>query len=573
MRIIRGIPAARGIAIGPVYLYTPLAIEIQYCQIEDPAKEWKRLQSAIQTASHELHLAHEQAQEKIGDSEAAIFEAHLEMLDDPELLDLARNMIEDQRINAETAFNNAAETYASAIEAMEDEYFRARGADIRDVKKRVLRILLGLEDNPFASLNTPSIILAQDLTPSDTIALDKSLVLGFCTASGGSTSHTAILARGLGLPAIVGAGNDILAIPGDSQVILDGQSGELTVDAGAATIEKYRQKQLSAIQSQEAAVKKARQPAITRDGKQVEVVANIGSVEEARKAMELGAEGVGLLRTEFLYLREERLPDEEEQYTAYCAILDSFGDYPVVLRTLDIGGDKEIPYLNIPTEMNSFLGLRAIRLCFQRPDLFKPQLRAVLRASAGRNLKLMFPMIATPAEVIKARQILEDCRNELQQEGISTSEKMEIGIMVEIPSAVMLADHFCKYVDFFSIGTNDLTQYTLAVDRTHPALSYLSSAFSPAVLRLVASLIETAHKYGKWVGMCGELAGEPAAIPILLGLGLDEFSMNAPMIPTIKEILRSLSANDCRTVAERALQMSDPEEVKAYIQKEYPITK
>jgi phosphoenolpyruvate-protein kinase (PTS system EI component) len=334
MRIIRGIPAARGIAIGPVYLYKPLAIEIQYCQIEDPAKEWKRLQSAIQTASHELHLAHEQAQEKIGDSEAAIFEAHLEMLDDPELLDLTRNTIEDQRINAETAFNNAAETYASTMEAMEDEYFRARAADIRDVKKRVLRILLGLEDNPFASLNTPSIILAQDLTPSDTIALDKSLVLGFCTASGGSTSHTAILARGLGLPAIVGAGNDILAIPGDSQVILDGQSGELTVDAGAATIEKYRQKQLSAIQSQEAAVKKARQPAITRDGKQVEVVANIGSVEEASKAMELGAEGVGLLRTEFLYLREERLPDEEEQYTAYRAILDSFGYIKVTISKI-----------------------------------------------------------------------------------------------------------------------------------------------------------------------------------------------------------------------------------------------
>ncbi|MBL7063852.1 MAG: phosphoenolpyruvate--protein phosphotransferase, partial [Anaerolineae bacterium] len=379
-----------------------------------------------------------------------------------------------------------------------------------------------------------------------------------------------ILARGLGLPAIVGAGSHILEIPDDAMLALDGDDGTLLVEPDEGTVAVYRARQAAAVTVLAQARERAHEPAVTRDGHRVEVVANVGNVEGARAALESGAEGVGLLRTEFLYLERTHLPDEEEQYRAYRDIVDVFGDLPVILRTLDIGGDKDLPYLDLPHEMNPFLGLRAIRLCLARPELFKPQLRAALRAGAGRNLKLMFPMVATVAEVRAARAVLEECRAELLDEGQPVAERMKVGIMVEVPAAALLADHLAAEVDFFSIGTNDLSQYTLAADRTNASVAPLADAFHPAVLRLVHDVIAAAHGQAKWVGLCGELAGEPLAIPILLGLGLDEFSMNPPAIPLAKQIIRALTLDEAREVAQAALELDSPDAVRALVRERMP---
>ena len=570
MKTLRGIAASRGIAIGPAFHFRRADLSFERCTVEDPAAEWARFQAALETAREQLADVYAKAEAESGAAQAAIFQAHALMLEDPELLDAVRTAIEEQCINAEAALSDAAETYAQMLETLDDEYLSARAADVRDVAARVLRILLGVAESPTANLTVPSIILARDLTPSDTVLLDKSLVLGFCTAEGGATSHTAILARGLGLPAIVGAGPSVLEIPDGAMLVLDGGDGTLLVGPDEGTVAEYRARQAAATVVLARAREKAHEPAVTRDGHRVEVVANIGNVEGARAALEAGAEGVGLLRTEFLYLERSRLPDEEEQYRAYRAIVDVFGDRPVVLRTLDIGGDKDLPYLDLPHEMNPFLGLRAIRLCLARPELFRPQLRAALRAGAGRNLKLMFPMVATVSEVRAARAVLEECRAELLAEGQPVAEKMEVGIMVEIPAAALMADHLAAEVDFFSIGTNDLSQYTLAADRTNAQVAPLATGFQPAVLRLVRDVIAAAHAQGKWVGLCGELAGEPLAIPILLGLGLDEFSMNPPAIPLAKQIIRALTLEEAQEVAQAALKLDSPDAVQALVRERVP---
>ena len=573
MKSIKGIAASHGYAIGPAFVYNPQTVEITDKKVENTQAEWQRLADAVNVALKQLEVSYANALKEVGEETAAIFEAHMEMLGDPELLDTAKEAILEEFLNAEAALHRTAEAFAVALEGMDDEYFQARAADIRDVAHRVVCILNGVDNSQlFSALKEPSVILAPDLTPSDTINLDKSLVLGFCTGTGGPTSHTAILARTLGLPAIVGAGMKILELKTGDSIILDGKNGDLIINADTSTLDVYKVRQENRKKFREEALKIAKQPATTTDGRQVEVVANVGSVEESVQAIEQGAEGVGLLRTEFVYLGKDHLPDEDEQYQAYKSILDVFGQRPVVLRTLDIGGDKELPYLKIAPETNPFLGVRAIRLCMQQPELFKPQLRAILRSGFGHNLKVMFPMIATVPELRAAKKLMQECRAELEEEGKPLPEKMEIGIMIEIPSAVMLADHLAKEVDFFSIGTNDLTQYTMAADRTNPGVSYLNDALSPAVLRLVARAIEEAHKAGIWIGMCGELAGEPTAIPILLGLGLDEFSMNAPAVPLAKYIIRSLSYEKCQQIAKKVLEMCSCEEVVTYVQKELPIT-
>ena len=572
MRSFKGIAASTGIAIGPAYLYNPKTIEINSRCIDDSEAEWLRLKDGIEKAVAQLDHFYQQAVYQAGEETAAIFTAQIEMLEDPELLDAARSAIEGDKVNAEYALYQAAGTFAAALEVMQDEYFRARAADIRDVALRVVRIMRGQDDSQlFSGLKIPSVIIAPDLTPSDTINLDKSLVLGFCTATGGSTSHTAILARTLGLPAIVGAGTDILTISTGTPLVLDGKSGEMISHPSQEVVSQFSESRKKAESIHQSILNYALEPAVTQDGIQIEVVANVGSVEESNNALQQGAEGVGLLRTEFVFLGKDHLPSEEEQFQAYRSILDVFGQRPVVLRTLDSGGDKELPYLKFDPEMNPFLGVRAIRLCIQHPELFRPQLRAVLRAGVGHNLKIMFPMIATVEELRAARKFLNESMAELQAEGQPLPEKLEIGIMVEIPSAVILADLLAKEVDFFSIGTNDLTQYTMAADRTNPGVGYLSDALSPAVLRMVARAIDEAHKAGIWIGMCGELAGEPAAIPVLLGLGLDEFSMNAPAIPLAKHILRSLSREKCKDTARAALNLSSADEVKSYVQREFPI--
>ena len=573
MKTLGGIPASRGIAIGPAFRFRETALRFERRAVENRDAEWARFEAATHEAREQLAAVYARAEAESGAKQAAIFQAHMLMLEDPELLGAVRTAIEDQGLNAEAALSDAADMYAQMLESLDDEYLSARVADVRDVAARVLRALLGLSESPTAGLAAPSVILARDLTPSDTVLLDKSLVLGFCTAEGGATSHTAILARGLGLPAAVGAGPEVLEVPDGATLVLDGSEGTLLVEPDEATLAAYRARQTAAATLQVQARRRAHEPAVTRDGHRVEVVANVGNVEGARAALEAGAEGVGLLRSEFLYLERDRLPDEEEQYRAYRAIADVFGERPVILRTLDVGGDKDLPYLDLPQEMNPFLGLRAIRLSLTRPELFRPQLRAALRAGAGRNLKLMFPMVATAAEVRAARAVLEACRAELLAEGQSVAEEMEVGIMVEVPAAALMADRLAAAVDFFSIGTNDLSQYVLAADRTNAQVARLASGFHPAVLRLVREVIAAAHAQGRWVGLCGELAGEPLAIPILLGLGLDEFSMNPPAIPLAKEVVRALTLDEVRQVAQAALELDGPEAVQALVRERVPVAR
>lgn len=570
MKRLTGIPASRGICIGPVFPFVRQELRVESYCVDDAQAEVKRLDEAITKAKDQISLIYQKALTEASKADAEIFQAHRMILEDPELLKEVKSKIEKDSICVEFAMMTTAQTFSDMMAAMQDEYFKARATDIMDVSNRVLRILLGVAETPSADLKEPSVIIADDLTPSDTVMLDKSLVLGFCTARGSATSHTAILARGLGIPAVSGAGAEILKVSKGTRIILDGTHAEVLIDPDDVTVKQYQQRIETAHTINDAAKKHAREPAITKDGVRLEVVSNIGNVEGARVSIENGAEGVGLLRTEFLYLERTSVPSEEEQYQAYKAILDVFGKLPVILRTLDVGGDKEIPYMGLAAESNSFLGQRALRLCLVRPDIFKPQIRAALRAGVGNNLKIMFPMVATAQEVRDARKVLEECIRELKAEGKPFAENIEVGIMVEIPSAALVADQLAKEVDFFSIGTNDLSQYTMAADRTNPKVADLSNAFYPAVLRLIRDVIIAAHAEGKWVGMCGELAGEPLAAPILLGLGLDEFSMNPPMVPLLKQILRGLDAKEMKAVAEQALNLESPKQIEDFVKEKVP---
>ena len=570
MNRLTGISASRGICIGPVFPFIRQELKVESYCVDNTKEEIARLDAAITKAKDQISLIYQKALGEASKADAEIFQAHRMILEDPELFKEVKTKIEKDSTCAEFAMMTTAQSFADMMSAMQDEYFKARATDIMDVGNRVLRILLGVAETPTADLKVPSVITADDLTPSDTVMLDKSLVLGFCTVRGSATSHTAILARGLGIPAVSGAGDEIMKVSKGTRIILDGTHAEVLIDPDDAMVARYKEKIETARSIQDAAMKHTHEPAITKDGVRLEVVSNIGNVEGAHQSIENGAEGVGLLRTEFLYLERTSVPTEEEQYQAYKAILDVFGKLPVVLRTLDVGGDKEIPYLGLAAESNSFLGQRALRLCLVRPDIFKPQLRAALRAGVGNNLKMMFPMVATAQEVRDARKVLDECISELKAEGKPFAENIEVGIMVEIPSAALVADQLAKEVDFFSIGTNDLSQYTMAADRTNPKVSELSNAFFPAVLRLIRDVIKAAHAEGKWVGMCGELAGEPLAAPILLGLGLDEFSMNPPMVPLLKQILRGLDAGEMRSIAEQALNLESPKQIEDLVKEKVP---
>jgi phosphotransferase system enzyme I (PtsI) len=570
MKAISGIPASYGIAIGPAFVFGHEELEIEISKIDDLEAEWQRFEAAREESRQQLDEAYQVTLKDCGEEAAEIFIAQKMMLDDPELIGTIRKRLEEEMICVEAALHETAEAFASQLEAIDDEYLSARALDIRDVSSRCLRNLLGYFDSPAAGLIKPSIIVSNDLTPSDTVLLDKDYVLGFCTAKGGSTSHTAILARGLGIPAVVGVGTDVEIIRQEDILVIDGDAGEVIIAPDQKSLQSFQDKQERFLEIQAEAESITHKPAVTLDGHQVEVVANIGSEEGIQPALDAGAEGVGLLRSEFLYLERETLPTEDEQYKSYKAIADAFGEKPVILRSLDVGGDKEIPYIGLPQEDNPFLGIRAIRLCLKRPDIFKPQLRAALRAGYGNNLKLMFPMVGSVEDVLRTREVLEECRAELKKEGQDVADMMEIGIMIEIPSAAIIADQLAEVVDFFSIGTNDLSQYTMAADRTNAEVAPLASGFQPAVFRLIKNVIDAAHEKGKWVGLCGEMAGELLAIPILLGLGLDEFSMNPPAIPFAKRLIRSISLEDARQVAEKALQLNSDQEIREYIQEAIP---
>ena len=570
MKKLNGVAASRGICIGPAFQFLRTELNTEKKDISDPEAEIARLDAAIQTAKDQIQSIYEKALTESSEADAEIFQAHKMILDDPELITTIKKRIQDEKINCEFSVYETAKQFAATMAAMEDEYFAARAADIMDVANRLLRVLMNVAESPTTGLKEPSIILADDLTPSDTVLLDKSMVLGFCIAHGSCTSHTAILARGLGLPAVAGAGAEVMDVSTGDLLVVDGTNGEVIIAPDAATESQYRKRMETSKNIQAEALKFAKDKAATTDGVELEIAANIGNVEDAKFAIENGAEGVGLLRTEFLYLERNALPTEEEQYKAYKAILEVFGNHPVVLRTLDVGGDKEIPYLNLEKEMNPFLGERALRLCLNRPDIFKPQLKAALRAGVGHNLKIMFPMVATISCVRRAMAVVSECKAEMKKEGVPFADDAEIGIMVEIPSAAVIADQLAKEVDFFSIGTNDLSQYTMAADRTNPRVAEFSNAFQPAVLRLIKMVIEAAHAEHKWVGMCGELAGEPLAAPILVGLGLDEFSMSPPFIPLVKQIIRNLKAEEMVDLANGTLQLESPEDIQDFVKKEVP---
>ncbi len=565
MRKLRGIPASTGMAAGPAFLYAQQEVRIERRTIADPAAEWGRLEVALEAARQQLAEIQAKAESETSAQEAAIFAAHAMFLDDPALLEMVQTIVEEQRVNIEAAWAAAIESYAAELAAMKDEYLAARAADIRDVGQRVLRLLAGQSENNLTGLKRQSIIVARDLTPSDTVRLDKKLVLGFCTAEGGPTSHTAILAKALGLPAVVGLGADLLEVADGAFLLLDGGRGEVIVEPEEAERKDFDARSSQAAQQAELERAASAEPAITRDGRRVEVVANIGSPEEAAHALAFGAEGVGLFRTEFLYLDRQTAPDEEEQLTAYRAALEVMEQRPVVVRTLDVGGDKPLPYLDLGHEDNPFLGWRAIRMCLDRPEFFKIQLRALLRASPGHDLRIMFPMIATVDEVRRARLLLDEAQREIIAAGYAVADRIQVGIMVEVPSVAVLADRFVPIVDFFSIGTNDLTQYTLAAERTNQKVAHLDDPCHPAVLRLIRSVIEAAHQGGIWVGVCGEMAGDPEAAPILLGLGLDEFSMAPSAVPRIKTILRAWSQADAAQLAAQALNLDSAEEVRELV--------
>lgn len=570
MNVFKGIGVSNGIGIGPVFQFRKVSLEFEtYCP-EDIEQEWRRFQDAVDITRARLTGIYAQAVASLGAEEAAIFQAHLTILDDPDLHDSVKEFIQSQQVNAEAALQKVAEGYCQQLEMLEDDYFRARAADIRDVSDSCMKVLLNVTESSQEALETASIIIGTELTPSDCLLLDKSQVLGFCTIEGGPTSHTTILARSLGIPALVGVGPEVLSIESGGLAILEGMKGELILNPDPDCLAEYQH--LKAYQEGKfaRAIEETFQPAITQDGLQVKVMANVGDVEGARAAAHYGAEGVGLLRTEFIYFQRSTIPDEETQYQIYRQILDALGDRPVILRTLDIGGDKQLPYLSLPEELNPFLGVRGIRLCLRKLDLFKPQLRAAIRAGSGRKLLLMFPMLTKASELREARRLFEECRVELVQEDLPAADHMEIGIMIEVPAAALLADSLASEVDFFSIGTNDLSQYTLAVDRTNASLSDLVSAFDPSVLRLIAMVVEAAHKQGKMVGVCGELAGEPLAIPILVGLGVDELSMNPPAIPIAKQIVRSLTHAAAKELSLRVLELETPDQVQESVKEQFP---
>ena len=552
--MIKGIPAAPGIAIGPIYRLQHEEIEIEE-EFQGVTDEQNRLHAAIERARIQLATLHKQMLQSASTSEAAIFEAHLEILDDPDLLDAVLARINKQQ-SAARAWQGAIDVRAQAMAQLNDPLLAGRSADIQDVGYRVLRLLMGADEQQISLPDHPVILVATDLSPSDTAALDRDKILGFCTAAGGPTAHSAIIARALSLPAIVSAGESVLDIDNLTPVILNGTSGILTIAPDAAAISQAEAQQKEWKSAIKAAQKSATLPAITQDGHRVEVVANIGGLADAEKAAAAGAEGVGLLRTEFLFLERTDAPTELEQFEVYRDIVKAMNGQPVIVRTLDIGGDKPVPYINVNPEDNPFLGERGIRLCLNRPELLRKQLRAILRAAEFGPLRIMFPMVADLSEWREARDMVLEIQAELG------APKVELGIMIEIPSAALMADAFAAEVDFFSVGTNDLTQYTLAMDRMHPLLAGKSDGLHPAVLRLIARTVEAAHAAGKWVGVCGELGADPQAVPILIGMGVDELSISVPAIAPAKAQIRGLKLADAKALAQRALACGTAAEVR-----------
>lgn len=558
---IKGIAASSGIAIAKAFRLENPDLTIEKRLITDVDSEIARLDAALAQSKEELSLIKDVAFKELGADKAAIFEAHLLVLNDPELVNPVKDKITNESVNAEYAMNEVATMFVSLFEGMDNEYMKERAADIRDVTKRVLAHILGVQFSNPSTISEEVIVIAEDLTPSDTAQLNRKYALGFTTNIGGRTSHSAIMARSLEIPAVVGSKVVMESIQNGDLVIVDGLDGEVIVNPSEEVLRSYQEKKQKFEEQKAIWAQLKDEPTFTSDNHQVELVANIGTPKDVVGVLNNGGEGVGLYRTEFLYMGRDSFPTEEEQFDAYKTVLENMKGKPVVVRTLDIGGDKELSYLEMPKEMNPFLGYRAIRLCLEQQDIFRTQLRALLRASVYGNLKIMFPMIATLDEFRSAKSVLLEEKAKLVASGIAVSEAIEVGMMVEIPASAVLADQFAKEVDFFSIGTNDLIQYTMAADRMNERVSYLYQPYNPSILRLVKMVIDAAHKEGKWAGMCGEMAGDSIAIPLLIGLGLDEFSMSATSVLPARTQIRTLSKTAMEELATKALTMSTASEV------------
>ena len=562
---IQGISGSRGVAVGNVYRYIQEEIVIpDYTVAEDKVEEEiGKFAAAMAATLKQLDTIRQKALEEMGPEEAAIFEAHMQIAQDPSLSDGIKSLVESSHTNVVAATAQTIETFANIFLGMEDAYMRERGADIKDIGDRLMRNMLGMNPRGLSHISGEVILVAQDLAPSDTASLDKNIVKGIVTAAGGPTSHAAIMARTLEIPAVMGVGDIESFVDGDKAVVL-GTDGIVEINPSDADWAEYTN-QAGAFQEELKRLREsANLEATTTDGHYVELFGNIGKAKDAKNTLTLGAQGIGLYRTEFLYMENDELPAEDVQFEEYKKVAQDMKGKPVIIRTMDVGGDKELKCLDLPSEMNPFLGYRAIRISLNRPDIFKVQLRALLRASAFGDIHIMYPMIASVEEVKQANAMLDECKEELTAEGKEFNKDIKVGIMIEVPAAAVISPILAKYVDFFSIGTNDLCQYTLAVDRMNEAIGSLYQPLHPGVLRLIKHVIDASHEQGKFTGMCGELASDPVATMILLGLGLDEFSMTASSIPLIKNILRSVSKAECEEVANKALTMDTAEEITTY---------
>ena len=561
-----GIIASPGIAIAKAFVYDKVEVEVTEKKVDDPAAEVARLQAALEKSKEQILKIKEKASRDLGEEEAEIFEAHAMVLDDPEFVDSITAEINTNGVNAEFAVKTVTDRFFEMFDMMDDPYFSARAADIRDVGTRVLNNVMGVENVDISCLDEDTIIVADDLAPSDTAQMDKARVKGFATNIGSRTSHTAIMARSLEIPAVLGLGDITAAVKNGDMVVVDGLKGQAVINPTDGELAAYQKQQ----EDYQAYIKELAElkelEAVTTDGHKVELVGNIGSPNDTDGVHKNGGRGVGLYRTEFLYMNSDTMPDEEKQYEAYKAVVESFNGDPVIIRTLDIGGDKEIPYMGLEKDENPFLGYRAIRFCLdRREDVYKPQLRALLRASAFGNIRIMVPLVTCIEEFREAKALVEELKAELDSKGIAYNKDIQVGIMVETAAASLIADIFAKEADFFSIGTNDLTQYTMSVDRGNKKVSYLYSTFNPAVLRSIRHIIACGREAGIMVGMCGEAASDPMMIPLLLAFGLNEFSMSASAMLKARKMVMSYSTKELQAVAQKAMSFATAAETEQYM--------
>lgn len=572
MTKLTGIAASDGIAIAKAFLVEEPDLSFEISKSNDSQQEKERLAKAIADSKVEIEKIKAVAAKSLSEEEAQVFDAHLMVLEDPELQQAYTQKIDDETLNAESAVRQTADFYIEIFKGMEDNpYMQERAADIKDVTDRLVAHLLGVKIPDLSTIDEEVVVVAYDLTPSDTAQLNRQFVKGFATDIGGRTSHSAIMSRSLEIAAVVGTGNVSKEINDGDTVIVDGLNGDVIVNPDDATIAEYEKIAADFLARKAEWEKLKDAETLTKDGKKFEIAANIGTPKDLEGVHSNGAEAIGLYRTEFLYMDSDEMPTEDEQFESYKVVLEGMNGHPVVVRTMDIGGDKHLPYLQLPEEMNPFLGYRAIRIGLNQPELLRVQLRALLRASVYGSLRIMFPMISNLPEFRAAKAIYEEEKAKLESEGVEVADDIQVGIMIEIPAAAVIADQFAKEVDFFSIGTNDLIQYTMAADRMNEHVSYLYQPFNPSVLRLIKNVIDASHKEGKWTGMCGEVAGEPMAAPLLVGMGLDEFSMSASSVLKIRSLISKLDSNEMAELANKVVtEVTSSDEAEALIKAAVP---